>query len=184
MRLFSIASVGLFAALVTASAGCGGGGQYSFSHSYEPLGEEQPYMQRATELSYEEVRRTRPEAQQLVAWFGVVVAPPVIAADGTARLELSLRAHQERHLCSTGSSDSCRVTVSQREIGRFVANVRIRPEERSGQARVWTGSLLKVYGVASGEEDPALGPTLDVEWYRHWPTHYYVTTGAAGSMRR
>lgn len=175
----------VFASLISSLvvAGCGGG-QYSFAHTYEPTGEERPYMDRATELSYEEVRRTRPEAQQLVGWYGVVVEAPQAQEDGTSRVLMSLRVHQERHLCSTSSSDSCRVTVSDREVGRFTGILTLRPEDREGQRRVWVGSLLKVYGVATGEESVETGPVLRVEWYRHFPAHYYVTTGAAGSMRR
>ena len=164
-------------------SGCGGGA-YSFAHSYEPTGEERPYMDRAAELSYEDVRRTRPEEQQLVEWFGIVLEPPQAQEDGTAGVLLSLRAHQERHLCSSSSSDSCRVTVSEREIGRFTAIVTLRPEDSAGQRRVWQGSLLKVYATATGEESEETGPVMRAEHYRHFPLHYYVTTGAAGSMRR
>src|SRR5688572_26458151 len=82
-------AISILSACVAAgfAAGCGGG-QYGFAHEYEPLGEENQYMQRAVELSYEEVRRARPEAQQLVGWFGVLTAPPEAQADGTARLTL------------------------------------------------------------------------------------------------
>lgn len=173
--------VGAFLGL--AIGGCGGG-QYSFAHEYEPTGEERPYMDRAAELSYEDVRRTRPEEQQLVEWFGIVVEPPQAQPDGTARVLLSLRAHQDRHLCSTSSSDSCRVTVSERELGRFTAILTLRPEDREGARRVWQGSLLKLYAIATGEETEETGPVMRVEWYRHFPPHYYVTTASAGSMRR
>jgi hypothetical protein len=172
-----------FVLAVALLSGCGGGA-YSFAHTYEPTGEEQPYMDRAAELSYEDVRRTRPEAQQLVEWFGIVLEPPQAQGDGTSRVLLSLRAHQERHLCSSSSSDSCRVTVSEREIGKFVAILTLRPEDREGQRRLWQGSLLKVYAVATGEDSDETGPVMRVEHYRHFPLHYYVTTGAAGSMRR
>ena len=50
--------------------------------------------------------------------------------------------------------------------------------------RLWTGSLVRVYGTATGETDADDGPVLQAQWYRHWPAHYYVTTAAAGSMRR
>jgi hypothetical protein len=180
MTRLALSSAALALAL---AAGCGGG-RYGYAHEYEALGEEQPYMQRSVELTYEEVRRTRLEQQQLVGWFGVVTAPPEIQSDGTARVVLSLRAHQDRHLCATSSSDSCRVTVSEREIGPFSAILTIRPEDREGRLRIWVGSLVKVYGVATGEEDAQGGPVLRAEWYRHWPPHYYVTTASAGAMRR
>lgn len=174
----------LLLAIVGSIAGCGGAGPYGFSRNYEPLGEERAYMDRATELSYEEVRRTRAEEQQMVSWFGVVLEPPAMQEDGRARVLLSLRAHQDRHLCADSGSDTCRVTVSEREIGRFVALLPMREEDRGGPRRLWTGSLVRVYGTATGEEDAESGPVLGAEWYRHWPPHYYVTTAAAGRMRR
>lgn len=170
-------------ALLSMLPSCGGGGPYGFTHEYSALGEEDPYMRRAVDLSYEEVRRTRPEEQQMVGWFGVVLEPPQVTGE-TARVHLSLRAHQDRHLCSSGSSDSCRVTVSEREIGQFTAIIPIRAEDREGRLRLWTGSLVKIYGTATGETDEGEGPVLQAEWYRHWPPHYYVTTGHSGSMRR
>ena len=174
----------LVLALLGSIAGCGGAGPYGFSRSYEPLGEERAYIDRSSELSYEEVRRTRAEEQRMVGWFGVVLEPPVMQEDGRARVLLSLRAHQDRHLCSDSGSETCRVTVSQREIGRFVALVPLREEDRAGARRLWTGSLVRVYGTATGEESAETGPVLSAEWYRHWPPHYYVTTAASGRMRR
>lgn len=174
----------LLLALLAPIAGCGGAGPYSYSRSYEPLGDERAYLDRSADHSYEEVRRTRPEEQRMVGWFGVVLEPPVAAEGGRARVLLSLRAHQARHLCADSGSDTCRVTVSEREIGRFVALVPMREEDRAGARRVWTGSLLKVYGTATGDESEETGPVLSAEWYRHWPPHHYVTTAAAGRMRR
>lgn len=166
-----------------AAVGCGGN-RYGYAHTYQPADGERAYMDRAVELSYEEVRRTRPELQQMVGWFGVVTEPPQLQQDGTARVVLSLRAHQERHLCESSSSETCRVTVSAREIGPFTAIIPMREEDRAGPQRLWTGSLLKVYGAATGEEQETGGPVLMAEWYRHWPPHYYVTTVSAGSMRQ
>jgi hypothetical protein len=171
-------------ALLAAGVVACGTNRYGFAHRYEPLPEEQPYMERAVELSYEEVRRARPDMQRMVGWFGVLTAPPQFQEDGTARLSLSLRVHRERHLCSTSSSDSCRVTVSEREIGRFTAIVTVHPEDREGRLRLWTGSLVKIYGTATGEQDESGGPVLRAEWYRHWPPHFYVTTASADAMRR
>jgi hypothetical protein len=177
----------LLALLALGAAGCGGAGPYGYSRSYEPADGEQAYMERAASLSYEEVRRTRAEEQRMVAWFGVVVEPPVVrdeAGQPVAEVLLSLRAHQERHLCSDSGSDTCRVTVSEREVGRFVARLPLRQDDREGARRLWTGSLVKVYGTATGEEDAERGPLLQAEWYRHWPPHYYVTTAASRRMRR
>jgi hypothetical protein len=182
LRDRSIAPLGLLALL--ALAACGGGGRYGYARTYEPIDGERAYMERSADASYEEVRRARPEEQPYVGWFGVAVAPPEISG-GTARVRLSLRAHQDRHLCSSEYADSCRVTVSEREIGTFTAQIPIRPEDASqGQERLWQGSLVRVYGRASGETDAAGDPVIVAEWYRHWPRHTFVTTAMSGSMRR
>jgi hypothetical protein len=76
------------------------------------------------------------------------------------------------------------VTVSDRQSGPFTAKLAIRPEDQSGQDRLWTGSLVRVYGHPTGEFDEEGGPVIQAEWYRHWPRGKYVTTGAAASMRR
>jgi len=162
---------------------CGGGGQYGYAHEYSSIDGEDPYLHRVVDTSYEEVRRARPENQTFIGWFGVVVEPPTSEGDVT-RLVLSLRAHQDRHLCSTSSSDSCRVTVSEREIGRFTALIHERPQDAAeGTLHLGVGSLVRVYGTSTGNDASDL-PIIAAEWYRHWPSHYYVTTSAASSMRR
>jgi hypothetical protein len=179
MRHLAFASV-LALALVPA---CGGGGQYGYAHEYSTISGEDTYLRQVVDTSYEEVRRARPENQTYIGWFGVVVEPPTTEGDAT-RLVLSLRAHQDRHLCSSSSSDSCRVTVSEREIGRFVALVHIHPEDAAeGTLRLNVGSLVRVYGRSTGN-DASDQPIIQADWYRHWPAHYYVTTAAASSMRR
>lgn len=179
MRHLAFVSV-LLLALVPA---CGGGGQYGYAHEYSTVDGEDAYLRRVVDTSYEEVRRARLEEQHFISWFGVVAEPPTTEG-GLTRLVLSLRAHQDRHLCSTSSSDSCRVTVSEREIGRFVALIHMRPEDGAeGTLRLNVGSLVRVYGTSTGN-DESDQPIIQAEWYRHWPTHYYVTTAAAGSMRR
>jgi hypothetical protein len=175
--------VALALALGISIAGCGGGGQYGYARSYAALGDEGPYLSRASEASYEEVRRTRPEEQPFITWFGVVRG--IEEAGGRTRLALSLRAHQDRHLCEGPGDDTCRVTVSEREIGTFTALVTTRAEDRAeGPTRLQIGSLVRIYGTATADTDATGGPVIDVEWYRHWPPHYYVTTRAASSMRR
>lgn len=179
MRTLAYSSVVLLA-LVPA---CGGGGRYGYAHEYSNVDGEDAYARRVVDASYEEVRRARLEDQAFIGWFGVVIEPPVTEGAVTT-LVLSLRAHQDRHLCSTGSSDSCRVTVSEREIGRFTAHVHERPEDAAeGTLRLAVGSLVRVYGRSVGN-DASDFPIIDAEWYRHWPAHYFVTTSAAASMRR
>lgn len=184
MRKAGMSVLGL--CLVAGLIGCGGG-QYGYARTYAPWGEEANYLPRQVDLSYEDVRRF-PErhAEDLIGWFGVVTAIEQLdRQSGEARLRLMLRAHQERHLCADETSGSCRVTVSERDIGPFTALVRVRPEElASGTGRLWTGSLVKVYGHVLDGGTEESGPVLQVDWYRHWPHGTFVTTGAAGSMRR
>ncbi|MCZ7677492.1 MAG: hypothetical protein M5U28_01430 [Sandaracinaceae bacterium] len=87
-------------------------------------------------------------AQDLIGWFGVVrEIEQIDRQSGEARLRLELRPHQDRHLCADETSGSCRVTVAERGIGPFTALVTLRPEElATGTERLWTGSLVKVYG--------------------------------------
>lgn len=167
-------------------AGCGGG-QWGYSRNYEAWGDEGQYLERETQLSYEEVQRFPDRhADDLLGWFGVVRGEPQIDPQtGEAQVTLMLRSHRERHLCSDETSGSCRVTVSDRDIGPFQALMTIRPEDRtSDRERLWTGSLVKVYGHVLDGGNEEEGPTIQVEWYRYWPHGYFVTTAAAGSMRR
>jgi hypothetical protein len=166
-------------------AACGGSGPYGYARSYEPLREESPYAERATTLSYEDVRRdldVPPDA--LVGWFGVVTAVGQGDARGESRVALSLRYHQPRHLCRDQSASSCRVTVSESSSGPFTAILTLRDEDRAGQSRVWVGSLLKVYGQPTGEFDDEGAPVIRGSYYRHWPPNTYVTTASRSAMRR
>lgn len=172
--------------LVAAVSACGGG-QYGYSRSYEPWGEEASYLSRQVDLPYADVRRfPYRHTSDLIGWFGVVdEIEQLDRTSGEARLRLQLRVHRERHLCADETSGSCRVTVSERTIGAFTALVTLRPEDLvEGTGRLWAGSLVKVYGHVLDGGDEESGPILQVDWYRHWPHGTYVTTAAAGSMRR
>jgi hypothetical protein len=179
MRAFVLSWVLVLASI----AGCGSAGPYGYARTYEPLGDERPHLEAIVESSYEEVRRARAENAQYISWFGVVTAMEMEGAD-TVRAALSLRVHQDRHLCSDGSSGSCRVTISEREIGTFTARFTIHEEDREGARRLWNGSLIRVYGRATGETDASGGPVIAADYYRHWPVHTFVLTSAASSMRR
>lgn len=163
--------------------GCGGGGQYGFTRTYEPQDEEEPFMeQEAQAVSYEDVKRDPAQFRSsTIGWFGVVTA---VEGSGTVRVAMTHRIHQDRHLCGDETAGSCRVTVSDRQSGPFTAILELRPEDRDGQDRLWVGSLVKVYGSPNGEFDAQGGPVIQARWYRHWPRGYYVTTSAAASMRR
>ena len=161
-----------------------GGNQYGHGPEYAPLSDEDPYYEKGVELSYEEVRRDPMGNQaQTIAWFGVVtdVQP---SGSGASRVALDLRFHQPRHLCTDQFDDSCRVTISDKAGGPFTALLTLRPEDREGRDRVYTGSLLKVYGHVTTDYDDRGGPIVKVDYYRHWPRATYVSSSNAVNMRR
>lgn len=166
------------------AAGCGGN-PYGYARRYVPLDAEERFIEKASNPSYEHVRRHLTESRdELIGWFGTVDDVEVDVATGEARVALSLRTHQKRHLCADHREGSCRVTVSESTGGPFTAEVTLRPDDRVGRDKVWKGSLLKVYGTPTGELDDRGGPILQTEYYRHWPTGTYVTTAARRTMRR
>jgi hypothetical protein len=183
MRHILVSMAALALALV---AGCGGG-RYGYARTYETWGDEGRYYEREVDLSYEEVRRFPDRhAEELLGWFGTVEEIESLDRDtGEARLRLLLRPHRERHLCADETSGSCRVTVSERAIGPFTVLLTVRAADlQEGPERLWTGSLVKVYGHVMDAGTEETGPVIQAEWYRHWPHGTFVTTAAAGSMRR
>lgn len=162
-----------------------GGNPYGYAPEYVPLSEEEPYNEKGLELSYEEVRRDPLGHQnKLLAWFGVVTDVQKVGDSGQVRVAMTLRFHQDRHLCSDQFDSSCRVTISDKEGGPFSALLTLRPDEREGKDRVYGGSLLKVYGHATTEYDDRGGPILKVDYHRHWPLGTYVNTRRSHNMRR
>lgn len=169
--------------LLLLAVGCAGAGPYSYSRSYEPLDDEEPYVGQAMPYSYEDVRRD-PDGHkgELLAWFGTV--DTVAGQGGKTRVALSQRLHRTRHACSGDSDSTCRVTISPKVGGPFTALLEVQPEHRSGRDRIAPGSLLKVYGrVIEGFDDRG-GPLLEVLYYRHFPAGTYVLSGATERMRR
>jgi hypothetical protein len=182
--LYGLACLISLAGLASLTTACGGN-QYGYAREYVPLGDEEPFIERAgAGVSYEDVRRDPVDYQSTtLAWFGVVTSVER-DSDNRTLVHATHRIHQARHLCSDETSGSCRVTVSDRQSGPFTAVVQIHPEDREGEARLWAGSLVKIYGSPTGEFDTEGGPIVEAAFYRHWPRGTYVTTGAAGSMRR
>ena len=158
---------------------------HGYAPQYVPSSEERAFVDSAVEPSYEDVRRDPVAYQgQRVAWFGIVTAMSAADRSGDARLALTHRFHQPRHLCADESDSSCRVTVSARAGGPFTALVHLRPEDVNGPNRLYTGSLVKVYARVTSEYDERGGPVFRAEYYRHWPRGTYVTTDSAVNMRR
>ncbi len=165
-------------------AACGGGNRYNFAQTYEPLRAERAHFRAAEAVPYEDVKRDPNGFKTVeVGWFGVVKAIDELP-DGRSRVSLSLRAHQERHLCSDRNESSCRLTVATRDLGPFSADLTLSPDEKVGPERIWVGSLLKIYGRASGDYDEDSGPILQATFHRHWPRGTYVTTAQRAGMRR
>jgi hypothetical protein len=158
---------------------------YGYAPQYLPSSEEKPFVEGAVEPSYEEVRRDPAAYQgQRIAWFGIVAEASSVDPSGETRLTLTHRFHQPRHLCADQFDSSCRVTISAREGGPFTALVHLRPEDASGRNRLYTGSLVKMYGRVTNDYDARGGPVFRIEYYRHWPRGTYVTTNRANNMRR
>lgn len=171
-------------ALAALACACGGGPNYGHTRTYEPLLSERPYMDRAQDLGYEQVKRTPYDYKNTpVAWWGVVERIDPLP-DGRSRLRLGFRVHQDRHLCKDEYQDSCRVTVSESSVGDFAARVKLSDAELNGKERVWIGSLLKLYGTPTGDYDERGDPVLEVHYHRHWPRGRYVTTAQRSAMKR
>lgn len=170
--------------LLSLAAGCGGAGPYGFSRHYVALDAEEEHFESVTPATHEDVRRDADNYREnTLGWFGMVVAVDVDAS-GVGTITMTHRTLAPRNICEDATEASCRVTVSGRAGGRFVARVQLRPEDVAGQDRLWMGSLVKIYGTPTGDVDEHDGPLLETHFYRHWPRGTFVTTGARGNMRR
>lgn len=180
-------ALGMLISIVAAVTvvGCGaGGGRFGYARQYEATTAEEPYYERAVQVSYEEVRR-QPEAyeEHTLAWFGNVTKIDKNAG-GTWTVGLELRFHQPRHLCRDHSGDSCRVTVSTKVGGPYSATLTPHNEDMAGKYQLQVGALIKVYGTPTGEFDDNGGPIIAATYYRHWPVGTFVSTGGSSRMRR
>jgi len=170
--------------LLLAVLGCGGN-PYGYARYYEPADDEETYAAQAVEPTYTDVLRDPGGyGSLLIGWFGVV-REVVPQEDGSVLIRMSQRPHVERHLCSSRSDSSCRVTVSERDAGPFAVRLRLHTgSDTEGENRVQRESLLKIYGRPSGDYDSTGGPFLSVDFYRHWPRGQYLDTTAQSVMRR
>lgn len=177
--------LGVVVVLSLLSAGCGGGNRWGYGREYVPLDDhEEAMMDRALDVPLEDVRRDPASYRaSMVSWFGVVSGLES-SGGGRTLLRLSFRTHVDRHLCEDASEDTCRVTVTERSTGGFSAVVTLRDEDTTGIQRVWTGTLVRIYGNPTGDYDEQGDPVILARWYRHWPRGQYVTTAARATMRR
>lgn len=165
--------------------GCSSAGPYGYSRSYEPTGEEEDAVESAVEYDPVMVQRRRHEwKRKSVTLFGVVKGRGE-GPGGTTRLTLGLRSLSERNLCEEAEEETCRVTVSDREHSVVHVLVRLQRQDEIGKQRVDAGSLLRVVGKVTDENDENDGtPVLRATWYRHWPKNEFVTTAARSYMLR
>lgn len=165
--------------------GCSSAGPYGYSRTYDPTGDEEDAVENAVEYDPVMVQRRRHEwKRKTITLFGVVKSRSE-GPGGTARLTLSLRNLSERNLCEEAEDETCRVTVSDREHAVVHVLARLERQDELGKQRVQPGSLLRIVGKLTDENDEADGiPVLRATWYRHWPEREYVTTAARSYMLR
>jgi hypothetical protein len=174
-----------FVAAAALVAGCHSAGPYGHSRVYTPLDQEAQATSQARELDLVMAQRFPDRWRQPVSFFGVVTNRGV----GPGRqpyLAVSLRVLEPRNLCESSDEDSCRVTISDRELGKVhVLLGAVRPEDEVGEGSIGVGSLVRVVGTIAAQADPDDGtPVIGATYYRHWPRAFYVTTRAAAVMHR
>jgi len=167
-------------------AACRSAGPYGYAPSYVPGESEEDAAKGARE--YDPVMYQRePETwrKSKTVLFGVVTgrAP---GPGGAAYLTLSVRRLEPRNLCGNANdTDTCRVTVSDRDFGVIHALSPLLPEDDVGEKSVGAGSLVRVVGQLGEDVDPNDGaPILRGTFYRHWPRHFFVTKANAETMRQ
>jgi hypothetical protein len=165
--------------------GCGSGGPYGFSREYSPLSAEETALQGSERYDPVMSKRLPDEwRSKKLDVFGVVLARTE-GRDGLADLTLSVRRLAARNLCEEADSDTCRVTVSDQELARVHALVKLAQGDTVGNERVQPRSLLRVIGKLEDQPNKEDGSdVLLAGYYRHWPAAYFVTEQARSYMRR
>jgi hypothetical protein len=172
--------------LVLGLAACRSAGPYGYAPTYAAGDGEEGATKGARE--YDPVMYQRePETwrKSKTVLFGVVTgrAP---GPGGAAYLTLSVRRLEPRNLCDNANdTDTCRVTVSDRDFGVVHALSPLRPDDDVGEKSVAAGSLVRIAGQFGEDVDPSDGaPILRGAYYRHWPRHFFVTKANAETMRQ
>lgn len=164
---------------------CYNPGPYGYDRHYVPLEDEMPYLNKAITPSYIElVKNYEAYKGRLIAWFGIVKGIKK-STDETTIIYLSHRIHIQRHICEDESRSSCKVTVSSKSYGDFVAYVKLRAQDNIGVNKVQPISLLRIIGEFKGEFDTEGRPIFHhVVYYRHWPKGQYYTSELRKYFRR
>jgi hypothetical protein len=165
------------------AASCHSAGTYGHSKVYAPTSSEESAVARNEE--YDARPSAAGKAKDRPTWLFGVVTHRSAGPGGAAYVALSLRTLQTRNLCDSDDEDTCRVTVSEREMGRAHALLALSAEDEMGQESVGLGSLLRIVGNVTQDLDPNDGTAiLRASFYRHWPRGFYVTTKASSVMKR
>jgi hypothetical protein len=152
---------------------------------YSPTDAERSSVAKATEYDAKAFERSADKWRDRPVWLFGIVTNRGLGPGGTAYLAVSVRSLQLRNLCGEDDEDTCRVTVSEREHGKINLLVNLAGEDDRGELSVGPGSLVRVVGTIGQDADPVEGtPIMRVSLYRHWPRGYFVTTKAAGVLRR
>jgi hypothetical protein len=162
---------------------CASAGPWGHAPDYAPLDGEAQAVEGARELDPVMSRRTPDEwTQGMVTFFGVVVRGT--PSDDAALLDVSIRKLAPRNLCSAPESDTCRVTVSDREFGSIKVALRMTAAEKDGPERMSSGSLLRLVGRLKPDPQQPDKLMLEANWHRHWPRGFYVTESFRDEMTR
>ena len=173
-------AIGLFLCL----SGCASAGPYGYAREYEPLDEEESFLDGTRELDPVMVERAPDWKKMRVSVFGVV-KERAQGKGGASDLTLSMRSLATRNLCDSRDEETCRVTVTEREHALVHAIVALKGEDDIGKKAVTPGSLVRVIGrLAQGVDAKDGAYVVQAEYIRHWPRDEYVTTGERESMRQ
>jgi hypothetical protein len=172
-----------FAALLL--AGCHSAGPYGHAPRYVELDEETTAAAGAREYDPVMVERQPDQWRKgKTVLFGVVESRSA-GTGGAALLKMSVRRLEPRNLCENeNDSDSCRVTVSDKDFGVVYALVVLSGDDDVGPRAVGQRSLLRIVGSVGQDVSPEGAPIVHASYYRHWPPFFYVTRSSATVMRQ
>lgn len=177
--------VAVIAAAVPLLPACHGAGPYGHAKIYAAASAEEKAVAGNKEYDPLLAERALDKLKGRSVWLFGVVTNRGSGPGGAAYVALSLRSLQQRNLCKSDDEDSCRVTVSEREMGRAHALLALASDDEMGEESVGLGSLLRIVGSVTQDLDPNDGtPILRASYYRHWPRGHYVTTQASSFMKR
>jgi len=160
-------------------ASCAGAGPWGHAPEYAPVPGEEQAVEAARDLDLVMAQREPQEWTKVpVRLFGVVIKG---TPSEPAILEVGVRGLAARNLCDAPESESCRVTVTDKNFGVLRVSLQMTPQEKSGSEQMTSGSLIRAVGMLKPDADGKL--MLDASWHRHWPRGYYVTQSFRDEMR-